>query len=160
MRGMADFDTCWSIRVYYEDTDAGGVVFYANYLKFFERARTEWLRSLGIEQLALAGDTGMIFIVRATALDYLAPARLDDRLTIKSRIERLGGASVDFHQEAWRDAPDGSSELLVRGSIKIGCVAADTLRPGKIPKHVRLAMQSAAKVVNAAAGEPARPAAA
>ncbi|MDN4572225.1 tol-pal system-associated acyl-CoA thioesterase [Pandoraea cepalis] len=155
MRGMADFDTCWSIRVYYEDTDAGGVVFYANYLKFFERARTEWLRSLGIEQLALARETGMIFIVRATALDYLAPARLDDLLTIKSRIERVGGASVDFHQEAWRDAPDGSSELLVRGSIKIGCVAANTLRPGKIPGNVRLAMRSAA-----AAGEPPRSAAA
>ncbi|VVD96464.1 tol-pal system-associated acyl-CoA thioesterase [Pandoraea terrigena] len=160
MRGMADFDTCWSIRVYYEDTDAGGVVFYANYLKFFERARTEWLRSLGIEQLELARHTGMIFIVRATALDYLAPARLDDHLTVKSRIERIGGASVDFHQEAWRDAPDGSSELLVRGSIKIGCVGADTLRPGKIPMNVRLAMQSAAKVATAAAGEPARPAAA
>ncbi len=155
MRGMADFDTCWSIRVYYEDTDAGGVVFYANYLKFFERARTEWLRSLGIEQLALARETGMIFIVRATSLDYLAPARLDDLLTIKSRIERVGGASVDFHQEAWRDATDGSSELLVRGSIKIGCVAASTLRPGKMPANVRLAMLSAA-----AAGEPPRSAAA
>ncbi|VVE31726.1 tol-pal system-associated acyl-CoA thioesterase [Pandoraea anhela] len=144
MRGMADFDTSWSIRVYYEDTDAGGVVFYANYIKFFERARTEWLRSLGIEQLELARNTGMMFIVRATALDYLSPARLDDLVVIKSRIERIGGASIDFHQEAWRDAADGSSELLARSSIKIGCVAVDTLRPGKIPPHVRLAMQSAA----------------
>jgi acyl-CoA thioester hydrolase len=160
MRGMADFDTSWSIRVYYEDTDAGGVVFYANYLKFFERARTEWLRSLGIEQLELARSTGMIFIVRSTAVDYLSPARLDDLLTIKSRIERIGGASVDFEQEAWRDTPDGRSELLARGTIKIGCVAADTLRPGKIPAPVRFVMQSAAKSANAAAGEPARPAAA
>ena len=161
MRGMADFDTCWSIRVYYEDTDAGGVVFYANYLKFFERARTEWLRSLGIEQREMARNTGMIFIVRATALDYLRPARLDDRLSVRSRIERVGGASVDFYQEVWRDAPDGSGELLVRGSIKIGCVAASTLRPGKIPAQVRLAMQSAAITANAAAArEPARPAAA
>ncbi|ALS62664.1 tol-pal system-associated acyl-CoA thioesterase [Pandoraea norimbergensis] len=143
MRGMADFDTSWSIRVYYEDTDAGGVVFYANYLKFFERARTEWLRSLGIEQLQLARDTGMIFIVRATALDYLSPARLDDLVVVRSRIEHLGGATVEFLQEAWRDAPDGSSELLARGSIKIGCVSADTLRPGRIPANVRLAMQSA-----------------
>ncbi|VVD75678.1 4-hydroxybenzoyl-CoA thioesterase [Pandoraea horticolens] len=160
MRGMADFDTSWSIRVYYEDTDAGGVVFYANYLKFFERARTEWLRSLGIEQLELARSTGMIFIVRSTAVDYLSPARLDDLLTIKSRIERIGGASVDFEQQAWREASDGHSELLARGSIKIGCVAAHTLRPGKIPAQVRLVMQSAAKSVNAATGEPARPAAA
>ncbi|WP_087723074.1 tol-pal system-associated acyl-CoA thioesterase [Pandoraea sp. PE-S2T-3] len=143
MRGMADFDTSWSIRVYYEDTDAGGVVFYANYLKFFERARTEWLRSLGIEQLQLARDTGMIFIVRATALDYLSPARLDDLVVVRSRIEHLGGATVEFLQEAWRDASDGSSELLARGSIKIGCVSADTLRPGRIPANVRLAMQSA-----------------
>lgn len=152
MRGMTDFDTRWSIRVYYEDTDAGGVVFYANYLKFFERARTEWLRSLGIDQLRLARDTGMIFIVRATAVDYLSPARLDDLIVVKSRIERLGGASVDFMQEAWRypagekageDNDDASGELLARGSIKIGCVAADTLRPGKIPAHVRIAMQSA-----------------
>ncbi|WP_150554899.1 tol-pal system-associated acyl-CoA thioesterase [Pandoraea nosoerga] len=148
---MADFDTSWSIRVYYEDTDAGGVVFYANYLKFFERARTEWLRSLGIEQYELARHTGMIFIVRATALDYLSPARLDDLLDIRSRIDRVGGASVDFHQEAWRHAPDGTSELLARGTIKIGCVAARTLRPGKIPAHVRLAMQSAATTANAAA---------
>ncbi|AHB06680.1 MULTISPECIES: tol-pal system-associated acyl-CoA thioesterase [Pandoraea] len=164
MRGMADFDTCWSIRVYYEDTDAGGVVFYANYLKFFERARTEWLRSLGIEQLELARNTGMMFIVRATALDYLSPARLDDLVVIKSRIERLGGASVDFLQEAWRDTPDGSSELLARGSIKIGCVRADTLRPGKIPAHVRAAMQAATNAAQAetaqAPGRAPRPAAA
>jgi acyl-CoA thioester hydrolase len=151
MRGMADFDTSWSIRVYYEDTDAGGVVFYANYLKFFERARTEWLRSLGIEQHELARNTGMIFIVRATALDYLSPARLDDLLDIRSRIDRIGGASVDFLQEAWRQASDGTSELLARGSIKIGCVAAQTLRPGKIPPHVRLAMQSASTTARAAA---------
>ncbi|AJP56990.1 tol-pal system-associated acyl-CoA thioesterase [Pandoraea vervacti] len=160
MRGMADFDTSWSIRVYYEDTDAGGVVFYANYLKFFERARTEWLRSLGIEQLELARNTGMIFIVRATAVDYLSPARLDDLVVVKSRIDRIGGASVDFLQEAWRDAPDGTSELLARGSIKIGCVAAATLRPGKIPAHVRHAMQSAAKAANTLANASARAAAA
>ncbi|AKM31735.1 tol-pal system-associated acyl-CoA thioesterase [Pandoraea faecigallinarum] len=160
MRGMADFDTSWSIRVYYEDTDAGGVVFYANYLKFFERARTEWLRSLGIEQLELARNTGMIFIVRATALDYLSPARLDDLVVIKSRIERLGGASVDFLQEAWRDAPDGTGELLARGSIKIGCVSAQTMRPGKIPAHVRLAMQSAAKAASTSATASAPAAAA
>lgn len=145
MRGMTDFDTRWSIRVYYEDTDAGGVVFYANYLKFFERARTEWLRSLGIDQGRLAQETGMIFIVRGTAVDYLSPARLDDVVIIKSRIERLGGASVDFLQEAWRYASgeDAPGELLARGTIKIGCVAANDLRPGKIPAHVRLAMQSA-----------------
>jgi acyl-CoA thioester hydrolase len=149
MRGMADFDTSWSIRVYYEDTDAGGVVFYANYLKFFERARTEWLRSLGIDQLRLAHDTGMIFIVRRTTVDYLSPARLDDEILIRSRIDRIGGASVDFMQEAWR-----GDTLLARGGIKIGCVAADSLRPGKIPSHVMEAMQAQIPAERQNAGQP------
>lgn len=82
----------WPVRVYYEDTDAGGIVFYANYLKFFERARTEWLRACGIDQQRVADETGAIFIVRSTALDYRAPARLDDMLTITSRIGRIGRA--------------------------------------------------------------------
>src|ERR1700691_3259897 len=93
----------WPIRVYYEDTDAGGIVFYANYLKFFERARTEWLRACGVDQRKLADSDGVLFVVKRTALDYSAPARLDDVIHVISRIQRLGRASVDFHQEAWRD---------------------------------------------------------
>ncbi|MBU6491782.1 MAG: tol-pal system-associated acyl-CoA thioesterase [Burkholderiales bacterium] len=138
MRGMAEFHFHWSIRVYYEDTDAGGVVFYANYLKFFERARTEWLRSLGIDQSLLAKRTGMLFVVRHTAVDYLSPARLDDQLAIRSRIERLGRASVDFLQEAWR-----GEQLLARGTIKVCCVAASDLKPNAIPPDVLSAMRSA-----------------
>src|ERR1700690_415696 len=98
--GLLTFD--WPLRVYYEDTDAGGIVFYANYLKFFERARTEWLRACGVDQSALATTSGLIFFVRGTTVDYLAPARLDDTVTIVSRIERLGRASVDFVQSAHR----------------------------------------------------------
>jgi acyl-CoA thioester hydrolase len=121
----------WPIRVYYEDTDAGGIVFYANYLKFFERARTEWLRACGVDQNRLAEETGAIFIVRSTAVDYRAPARLDDVITIISRIERLGRASVDFGQEAWR-----GGTLLATGSIRVGCVDRVALRPSGIPPAV------------------------
>ena len=126
----------WPVRVYYEDTDAGGIVFYANYLKFFERARTEWLRACGIDQQRVADETGAIFIVRSTALDYRAPARLDDMLTITSRIGRIGLASVEFTQEAWRDGT-----LLVAGHIRIGCVDRAGIRPAAIPPDVLDALQ-------------------
>jgi len=121
----------WPVRVYYEDTDAGGIVFYANYLKFFERARTEWLRACGVDQRRLAGQTGTLFVVRRTALEYHAPARLDDLLTIVSQIGRLGRASVDFVQEAWR-----GETLLAAGSIRVACVDGATLRPAAIPDPV------------------------
>lgn len=126
----------WPVRVYYEDTDAGGIVFYANYLKFFERARTEWLRACGIDQQRVADETGAIFIVRSTALDYRAPARLDDMLTITSRIGLIGRASVEFTQEAWRDGT-----LLVAGHIRIGCVDRAGIRPAAIPPDVLDALQ-------------------
>lgn len=126
----------WPVRVYYEDTDAGGIVFYANYLKFFERARTEWLRACGIDQQRVADETGAIFIVRSTALDYRAPARLDDMLTITSRIGRIVRASVEFTQEAWRDGT-----LLVAGHIRIGCVDRAGIRPAAIPPDVLDALQ-------------------
>ncbi|WP_126876897.1 tol-pal system-associated acyl-CoA thioesterase [Paraburkholderia kururiensis] len=121
----------WPIRVYYEDTDAGGIVFYANYLKFFERARTEWLRACGVDQHRLAEEAGALFIVRSTAVDYRAPARLDDVITTLSRIERIGRASVDFAQEAWRDGA-----LLATGNIRVGCVDGATLLPAAIPPRV------------------------
>lgn len=126
----------WPVRVYYEDTDAGGIVFYANYLKFFERARTEWLRACGVDQHRLGNETGAIFIVRSTALDYRAPARLDDLLSVVSRVERLGRASVDFEQEAWH-----GDTLLVAARIRIGCVDATGIRPTAIPPAIFAALQ-------------------
>ncbi|MFC0397550.1 tol-pal system-associated acyl-CoA thioesterase [Paraburkholderia rhizosphaerae] len=132
----AEIGFTWPIRVYYEDTDAAGIVFYANYLKFFERARTEWLRACGIEQGRLVRETGTLFIISSTALDYRAPARLDDQLTIVSRIEKLGRATVDFAQEAWRDGT-----LLVTGTIRVGCVNAATLRPIAIAPAVTAALR-------------------
>lgn len=129
----------WPVRVYWEDTDAGGVVFYANYLKFFERARTEWLRALGVDQQTLADEAGAVFVVRSTALDYTAPARLDDVLDVRSRMERVGGASVHFVQEAWR-----GEQLLVSGTIRVGCVDRATFRPTPIPAPVLTLIKAAA----------------
>jgi acyl-CoA thioester hydrolase len=119
------------LRVYWEDTDAGGVVFYANYLKYFERARTEWLRSLGFGQHRLRNDTGAIFVVTDTAVRYLAPARLDDLLDISVRISEAGVATLAVVQEARRDA-----ELLATGTIRIGCVDAGTFKPRRIPNEL------------------------
>ncbi len=128
----------WPLRVYYEDTDAGGIVFYANYLKFFERARTEWLRAAGISQHMLALQEQRIFVVKSTAIDYHAPAKLDDRLEITVVVNKLGRASVEFMQEAWcKPAKDGdAARLLCSGSIRVGCVDALSLRPAPIPAAV------------------------
>lgn len=125
------------IRVYYEDTDAGGVVFYANYLKFMERGRTEWLRALGFEQSSMAQACGRIFVVSALDMAYRKPARLDDVLTIRSRVTRLGRASIHFAQRAER-----SGELLAEGNIQVCCVDAATLRPAALPPGLRATLDS------------------
>ena len=119
------------LRVYWEDTDAGGVVFYANYLKFFERARTEWLRHLGVEQQALRDNTGALFVVTHTQLSYHAPARLDDHLRITVQLLARGSASMTMAQQAWR-----GSTLLAQGQIRIGCVHAATFKPRRMPQEV------------------------
>lgn len=121
----------WPVRVYWEDTDAGGIVFYANYLKFFERARTEWLRSLGVMQGELRAAAGGMFIVSETSVRYLAPARLDDELLVTARLEAAGRASLIIAQQAWR-----GGVLLCEGSIRIGWVDEATLRPGRIPPAI------------------------
>ncbi|HEX8957740.1 MAG TPA: tol-pal system-associated acyl-CoA thioesterase [Burkholderiaceae bacterium] len=126
----------WNIRVYYEDTDAGGIVFYANYLKFFERARTEWLRAAGVNQQALSEEHGVIFVVKNTAVDYHAPAKLDDELNVTVLVRRLGRASIEFRQEAWRIGQAGERKLLATGDIKVGCIDAESLRPSPIPDEV------------------------
>ena len=125
----------WPVRVYYEDTDAGGIVFYANYIKFFERARTEWLRAADVSQFALAQTHGVIFVVKNTSVDYHAPAKLDDELKLTVVVERLGRASVQFLQEAWR-VTEGNAQLLATGHIKVGCVDTITYRPSIIPDEI------------------------
>ena len=112
-------------------TAAGGVVFYANYLKFFERARTEWLRHLGVAQQALRERTGALFVVTDTRVRYRAPARLDDELRLTVALGALGTASMTLQQQAWRD-----QTLLADGEIRIGCVDEGTFRPRRIPTEV------------------------
>ncbi len=128
-------DFSWRIRVYYEDTDTGGVVFYANYLKFFERARTEWLRAAGVGQRTLEQTDGVMFVVKSTSVDYHAPAKLDDELELTVVVERMGRASVDFIQQAWR-LGENEPTLLATGRISVACVNAATFRPQAIPKQV------------------------
>jgi acyl-CoA thioester hydrolase len=122
------------MRVYWEDTDAGGVVFYANYLKFFERARTEWLRALGFSQQQMLQHDGVMFVVAETSLRYLRAARLDDPLEVTVVLRQAGRASLRIAQQAWRGA-----ELLAEGEIRIGCVAADgggRFQPCRVPPGI------------------------
>jgi acyl-CoA thioester hydrolase len=124
-------DYRFSIRVYWEDTDAGGVVYYANYLRFFERARTEWLRTLGVAQQRLREDEGVIFIVSESTVRYLRPARLDDRLDVTVAVRECGRASLSLAQQAWR-----GDTLLAEGAVRVGCVDAGTFRPRRIPSSI------------------------
>jgi len=132
----------WPVRVYWEDTDAGGIVFYANYLKFFERARTEWLRSLGIEQHALREATGGMFIVGETHVRYHRPARLDDELIVTATVQQAGRASLIIAQQAFLKSEDWiagqarNDGLLCDGTIRIGWVDALTLKPARIPPTI------------------------
>ncbi|HBH37676.1 MAG TPA: tol-pal system-associated acyl-CoA thioesterase [Curvibacter sp.] len=128
------------IRVYWEDTDAGGIVFYANYLKFFERARTEWLRSLGIGQQALREATGGMFVVSETAIKYHRPARLDDELLVTAKLKESGRASITIAQQAWRKT-GSAPELLCEGSIRIGWVSAASMKPERIPSSILEALK-------------------
>jgi acyl-CoA thioester hydrolase len=126
----------WPVRVYWEDTDAGGIVFYANYLKFFERARTEWLRSLGIEQRDLRAATGGIFVVGETSVRYHRPARLDDELLVTAHVQESGRASLIIAQQALL-----GESLLCSGTIRIGWVDAATLKPARIPPTILEAIE-------------------
>ena len=128
------------IRIYWEDTDAGGIVFYANYLKFFERARTEWLRSLGIQQQSLKEESGGMFVVSETQIKYFSPARLDDLLEVTARTAEAGRASLVLAQQAWLTV-NGERKLLAEGTIRIGWVDSQTLKPGRIPAAILEALQ-------------------
>ncbi|AQZ98695.1 tol-pal system-associated acyl-CoA thioesterase [Comamonas kerstersii] len=126
------------IRVYWEDTDAGGIVFYANYLKFFERARTEWLRNLGVEQQKLRDEVGGMFVVTHAEINYLQPARLDDVMEVTAVLESAGRASMTIAQQAFLKpvSSDQAPQLLCEGSIRIGWVDSTTMRPARIPKSI------------------------
>jgi acyl-CoA thioester hydrolase len=137
----------WPVRVYYEDTDNGGVVYYANYLKFMERARTEWLRSLGLEQDRLINEQGIIFAVRSVQVDYLKPALFNQLLSVSAEIIETGKASLTFKQEVVVDKNSiitggeseavSSDQVLCRGQIKIACLDTSSMRPCAIPDSIR-----------------------
>ena len=121
----------WPVRVYWEDTDAGGIVFYANYLKFFERARTEWLRALGIEQQQLKVATGGMFVVVETCVRYVRPARLDDELIVTASVEQNGRASLTIFQQVLLQ-----KTLVCEGTIRIGWVNASSMQAARIPQTI------------------------
>ena len=122
----------WPVRVYYEDTDAGGVVYYANYLKFFERARTEWLRSFGLNQDKLAQEEGLIFVVRRALLDFVRPARLDDMLEISVEPLKLARVYADLAQEA-----RCGTQVLARAEIRVACLNQRGFKPVALPRFLR-----------------------
>ena len=123
----------WPVRVYYEDTDTGGIVYYANYLKFFERARTEWLRGFGLSQAKLAQEEGLIFVVRRASLDFVRPARLDDMLEVTVEPLKLARVYVlQLAQEARRGA-----QVLARAEIQVACLNLGDFKPVAIPQFLR-----------------------
>ena len=126
------------VRVYFENTDAGGVVYHAEYLKFFERARTEWLRHLGFDHQALARDHRVVFVVTAASIEFARPARLDDNLAVSVRLESLGKVRCVFIQEARRD-----DEVLVKARVSVACVTGEAFKPAEIPEALRRKMEAA-----------------
>ena len=134
----------WPVRVYWEDTDAGGIVFYANYLKYFERARTEWLRARGVEQRQLQQDLGCIFVVSDVQLKYLRSARLDDQLLVTAHLSELGRSSFTIQQEArlaTPQTPEAAPIVLCTGSVRIGWINRQTSKPARIPPDLQKALQ-------------------
>ncbi|SMF32710.1 acyl-CoA thioester hydrolase [Tistlia consotensis] len=131
-----DREHCLPLRVYYEDTDAAGIVYYANYLRFAERGRSEFLRLAGIDQRPLFDSQDLAFAVRHASLDYRWPARLDDRLEVRSRLVRLGAASVEIAQRIVRDR-----QTLVTIMVKVACVALSDGKPKRLPAAVRTALE-------------------
>ena len=121
----------WPVRVYYEDTDAQGVVYYANYFRFMERARTEWLRALGVDQQRMLNVDRRMFVVTRTELDFIVPARFNDELIVTARLSGLSRATFDIEQIIYRDSPGGT--VCCRGGVRAAFLNADTLKPQRVP---------------------------
>ena len=127
----------WPVRVYWEDTDAGGVVYYANYLRFMERARTEWLRAHGFEQDVLRDEAGVVFVVRRVEIDYLSPARFNDELDVSVVLHEAGRASLSVRQELVR-----GERCLARAVVTLACVDAALFKAVKIPAPILQSLTS------------------
>ena len=126
----------WPVRVYYEDTDAGGVVYHSNYLNFMERARTEWLRALGFEQPQVRADLGVIIVVHSMQVEFKSPAYFNDMIDIHCKLTKIGRGSIEMEQKIMRD-----HHLLIKAQIKLAFVNADTFKPLGIPATIKAAMQ-------------------
>ncbi|MGC1387547.1 MAG: tol-pal system-associated acyl-CoA thioesterase [Steroidobacteraceae bacterium] len=126
------------VRIYWEDTDAGGVVYYANYLKFMERCRTEWLRALGVDQLRLRAERSLQFAVVSIAVDFLRPALLNDEVIVTAELVRLSGATISFKQAIWR----GEAQLI-EATTRVACLDSGTLKPRAIPKDLFMEWRNA-----------------
>ena len=128
----------WPVRVYWEDTDAGGVVYYANYLKFLERCRSDWLRAVGVDQVKLRAERGLQFVVVSLTVDYLRPALLDDEILVTAELGRLTGATIHFKQSIWR-----GSVQLIDANVRAACLDSESLRPRPIPKDLFMEWRNA-----------------
>lgn len=133
MKTQAIFN--WPVRVYYEDTDAGGVVYHSNYLNFMERARTEWLRALGFEQPQVKADLGVIIVVHSMQVEFKSPAYFNDMLDIHCKLTKLGRGSIEMEQKIMRE-----HHLLIKAQVKLAFVNAETFRPLGIPADIKAAM--------------------
>lgn len=127
----------WPIRVYYEDTDSGGVVYHSNYLNFMERARTEWLRALGFEQTHLKDDLNIIFVVHSMNIQFKSPALFNDMLNVQSKVAKIGHGSIEFLQTILRD-----QQVLIEATVKVACVQASVFKPVAIPAIIKDAIQN------------------
>jgi acyl-CoA thioester hydrolase len=123
----------WKIRVYYEDTDAAGLVYHSNYLKYMERARTEWLRDLGYSQEQLKQELTLIFVLKSMNIRFHQPAKMDELLTVNARIEEIGGARLLFHQAVVNE----QSNLVCDADVNVACLDANTLKPRRLPESIQ-----------------------
>jgi acyl-CoA thioester hydrolase len=133
----------WPVRVYYEDTDAGGVVYHSQYLNFMERARTEWLRHLGFHQTHLRDDLNILFVVHSMQIQFKKPARFDDALFVSNQLLVLGRGSFECRQIILRPHPEThAQDILIEADVKIACVNATTFKPMGIPAPIKQSMES------------------
>ena len=135
MAGIKTFSL--SIRIYFEDTDSGGVVYHSNYLKFMERARTEWLRSIGIDQRHLKQDNHIMFVVHRIDIQYKLPARFNDDLIVKSELKNIGSSKIEFRQMIYRN-----DEMLIDANVDIACIDSEKFKPVRIPPTIKQTMES------------------
>ncbi len=131
---MSEF--IWPVRVYYEDTDSGGVVYHSNYLKFMERARTEWLRSMHLEQDDIVNEYGILFVIHSLAINYLKPALFNDALLVKTSVQKLTRASIVFQQFIVRQDDDGKEQVLTQGTVKVVSLGVEQKKPVPLPEAV------------------------